>query len=60
MERNTLKTLLSASSALLVAAGVLFLCVELFGAPEGSTALCASIACILLSNLFSLLRRNLE
>ena len=55
-ERNIL---LSIASLGLIAAGAIFLCVSIFDGQETTTPLAAALACILLSNLFNVIR-NME
>ena len=43
----------------LIAAGAIFLCVSIFDGQETTTPLAAALACILLSNLFNVIR-NME
>ena len=55
-ERNILLIIASLG---LIAAGALFLCVSIFDGQETTTPLAAALACILLSNLFNVIR-NME
>ena len=55
-ERNILLIIASLG---LIAAGAIFLCVSIFDGQETSTPLAAALACILLSNLFNVIR-NME
>ena len=55
-ERNILLIIASLG---LIAAGAVFLCVSIFDGQETTTPLAAALACILLSNLFNVIR-NME
>lgn len=44
----------------LTAAGAIFLCVSIFDGNETTTPLAAALACILLSNLFHVIRMNMD
>lgn len=44
----------------LIAAGAIFLCVSIFDGNESTTPLAAALACILLSNLFHVIRMNMD
>lgn len=44
----------------LIAAGAIFLCVSIFDGNETTTPLAAALACILLSNLFHVIRMNMD
>ena len=55
-ERNILLIIASLG---LIAAGAIFLCVSIFDGQETTTPLAAALACILLSNLYNVIR-NME
>ena len=55
-ERNILLIIASLG---LIAAGAIFLCVSIFDGQETTTPWAAALACILLSNLFNVIR-NME
>ena len=55
-ERNILLIIASLG---LIAAGAIFLCVSIVDGQETTTPLAAALACILLSNLFNVIR-NME
>ena len=55
-ERNILLIIASLG---LIAAGAIFLCVSICDGQETTTPLAAALACILLSNLFNVIR-NME
>ena len=55
-ERNILLIIASLG---LIAAGAIFLCVSIFDGQETTTPLAAALACMLLSNLFNVIR-NME
>ena len=57
--KKTLNKLFIIASLGLIAAGEIFLCVGIFDGQETSTPLAAALACILLSNLFNVIR-NME
>lgn len=44
----------------LIAAGVIFLCVSIFDGNETRTPLAIAVVCILLSNLFNVIRMNMD
>ena len=44
----------------LIAAGSIFLCVSIFDGNETTTPLAIALACILLSNLFNVIRMNMD
>ena len=55
-----LNKLLIIASLGLIAAGVIFLCVSIFDRNETTTPLAIALACILLSNLFNVIRMNMD
>ena len=55
-----LNKLLIIASLGLIAAGVIFLCVSIFDGNETTTPLAIALACILLSNLFNVIRMNMD
>ena len=63
-EKNAMKKILNKlfiiASLGLIAAGAIFLCVSIFDGNETTTPLAAALACILLSNLFHVIRMNMD
>ena len=59
-DRIILNKLFIIASLGLIAAGVIFLCVNIFDGNETTTPLAAALACILLSNLFNVIRMNMD
>ena len=57
--KKILNRLFIIASLGLIVAGAIFLCVSIFDGQETSTPLAAALACILLSNLFNIIR-NME
>ena len=57
--KKILNRLFVIASLGLIVAGAIFLCVGIFDGQETSTPLAAALACILLSNLFNVIR-NME
>ena len=55
MSKELTKRLLAISSILLSLAGIIFLCINIFGEVEGNTYLIAALVCILLANLFNVI-----
>ena len=66
MKQNTnemkkiLNRLFVIASLGLIVAGAIFLCVSIFDGNETTTPLAAALACILLSNLFNVIRMNMD
>ena len=58
MSKKTIDKLLLISSILLLIAGVIFLCVSIFGQSETTFYLAWASACIVLANLFNVIRRT--
>ena len=58
--KKILNKLFIIASLGLIAAGVIFLCVSIFDKQETTTPLSAALACILLSNLFNVIRMNMD
>ena len=58
--KKILNKLFIIASLGLIAAGVIFLCVSIFDKQETTTPLAAALACILLSNLFHVIRMNMD
>ena len=56
MDKKILKRLLIISSVGLLVAGIIFLYISMLGKVESNWSLCAALVCILLSNLFNLIR----
>lgn len=56
MDGKIIRRLFLIASVGLVAAGILFLCLSIFTEPKNTTYLCIALACIVLSNVFSILR----
>ena len=63
-EKNAMKKILNKlfiiASLGLIAAGAIFLCVSIFDGNETTTPLAIALACILLSNLFNVIRMNMD
>ena len=63
-EKNAMKKILNTlfiiASFGLIVAGAIFLCVSIFDGNETTTPLAAALACILLSNLFNVIRMNMD
>ena len=57
--KKILNRLFVIASLGLIVAGAIFLCVSIFDGNETTTPLAAALACILLSNLFNVIR-NME
>lgn len=58
--KKILNRLFDIASLGLIVAGAIFLCVSIFDRNETTTPLAAALACILLSNLFHVIRMNLD
>ena len=58
--KKILNRLFDIASLGLSVAGAIFLCVSIFDRNETTTPLAAALACILLSNLFHVIRMNLD
>ena len=58
--KKILNTLFIIASLGLIAAGVIFLCVSIFDGNETMMPLMISLACILLANLFHVIRMNMD
>ena len=58
--KKILNTLFNIASLGLISAGVIFLCVSIFDGNETMMPLMISLACILLSNLFHVIRMNMD
>ena len=58
--KKVLNTLFIIASLGLIAAGAIFLCVSIFDGNETTMPLVIALACILLSNLFYLIRMNMD
>ena len=58
-DRIILNKLFIIASLGLIAAGVIFLCVSIFDRNETTTPLAIAVVCILLSNLFNVIRMNM-
>ena len=59
-DRIILNKLFIIASLGLIAAGVIFLCVNIFDINETTTPLAIAVVCILLSNLFNVIRMNMD
>lgn len=59
-DRIILNKLFIIASLGLIAAGVIFLCVSIFDRNETTTQLAIAVVCILLSNLFNVIRMNMD
>ena len=58
--KKILNTLFIIASFGLIAAGAIFLCVSIFDGNETTTPLAIAVVCILLSNLFHVIRMNMD
>ena len=58
--KKILNTLFNIASLGLISAGVIFLCVSIFDGNETMMPLMISLACILLANLFHVIRMNMD
>ena len=58
--KKILNTLFIIASFGLIVAGAIFLCVSIFDGNETTTPLAIALACILLSNLFNVIRMNMD
>ena len=58
--KKILNTLFIIASLGLIAAGVIFLCVSIFDGNETATPLAIAVVSILLSNLFNVIRMNMD
>ena len=58
--KKILNRLFDIASLGLIVAGAIFLCVSIFDRNETTTPLAAALACILLSNLFHVIRMNMD
>lgn len=56
MDDKTIKILLVIASVGLAIAGIIFLCISIFGDKSNNNALIAALGCIMLSNLFNIIR----
>lgn len=54
MEKKRIAMLLLLSSGGLTVAGIVFLCISMFGEIYNNWALCAALVCVLLSILFNI------
>ena len=59
-DRIILNKLFIIASLGLIVAGVIFLCVSIFDRNETTTPLAIAVVCILLSNLFNVIRMNMD
>lgn len=58
MDRKVIERLFIIAQVGLAVAGILFLCVAIFSDEKDNTSLCAALACIIISNLFQVIRVN--
>ena len=58
--KKILNKLFIIASLGLIVAGVIFLCVSFFDGNETKTPLAITVVCILLSNLFNVIRMNMD
>ncbi|MDO4815671.1 MAG: hypothetical protein Q4A83_03580 [Bacillota bacterium] len=56
MDKKTTNILLSISAIALLVGGIIFLCISIFGSAESTTPLTVAFACIILGNLFNIIR----
>ena len=59
-DRIILNKLFIIASLGLIVAGAIFLCVSFFDGNETTTPLAIAVVCILLSNLFNVIRMNMD
>ena len=57
MDKKILNRIFGIVSLLLLIAGVVFLCISIWGENETSTPIACALGCILLSNLFNVIRQ---
>ena len=57
MDKKILNRLFVIVSLLLLIAGVVFLCISIWNGNETSTPIACALGCILLSNLFNIIRQ---
>ena len=58
--KKILNRLFVIASLGLIVAGAIFLCVSIFDGNETTTPLAIAVVCILLSNLFNVIRMNMD
>ncbi|MCI6188699.1 MAG: hypothetical protein MSA89_06720 [Clostridium sp.] len=58
--KNVINTLLVISSIGLTISGIIFLCVSIFSEEKSNIILCLALACTTLSNLFGIIRLQLN
>ena len=58
--KKILNKLFIIASLGLIVAGVIFLCVSFFDGNETTTPVAITVVCILLSNLFNVIRMNMD
>ena len=58
--KKILNKLFIIASLGLIVAGAIFLCVSFFDGNETTTSLAIAVVCILLSNLFNVIRMNMD
>lgn len=58
--KKILNKLFIIASLSLIVAGAIFLCVSFFDGNETTTPLAIAVVCILLSNLFNVIRMNMD
>lgn len=59
MDKNRIAMLLIISSGGLAVAGIIFLCISMFGYRNG-WSLCTAMVCVLLANLFNIVRCRIQ
>ena len=60
MKEETVKRLLIIAGLGLAVEGIIFLCLAIFTAEKNNTYLCLALGCIILSNLFNIIRHQHE
>ena len=58
--KNVINTLLVISSIGLTISGIIFLCISIFSEEKSNIILCLALACTTLSNLFGIIRLQLN
>ena len=58
--KNVINTLLVISSIGLTISGIIFICVSIFSEEKSNIILCLALACTTLSNLFGIIRLQLN
>ena len=56
MDKMQLDKIMLVLSLILIIAGIIFLCISIFGVSESTTPLACALGCILLANLITIIR----